>query len=237
MQFTTCEMIYLKMYRDVGNLNPYALDYPVCTEDSTTKGGRPLAKHGRTQRTWLMNHMLAGLTAGEKESETVTAIRKQLKLEPVEGYEPCEEDYMTSYLNQANVKAALHVQGDIDWVDCSRTLRYKQSDGKNDMTPYYNYLIDGGFKLNILVYSGDDDDVCATVGTQSWIWDLGYEVSGKAWQDYTVSEQTAGYITKWANTKLAFATVHGAGHEVPTYKPEVALELFKMYLSGELTNA
>ena len=115
--------------------------------------------------------------------------------------------------------------------------RYDQSDGKNDMTPYYNYLIDGKFGLNLLVYSGDDDDVCATVGTQSWIWDLGYNVSGRAWQAYTVSEQTAGYITKWADTKLAFATVHGAGHEVPTYKPEIALSLWKSYLAGELTNA
>lgn len=39
-------------------------------------------------------------------------------------------------------------------------------DRHNDMTPYYNYLIDGGFGLNILVFSGDDDDVCATIGTQ-----------------------------------------------------------------------
>jgi hypothetical protein len=52
-----------------------------------------------------------------------------------------------------------------------------------------------------------------------------------------VSDQTAGYITKWTNTKLAFATVHGAGHEVPTYKPDIALELFRMYLAGEITDA
>ena len=45
------------------------------------------------------------------------------------------------------------------------------------MTSYYNYLLDGNYGLNIVVYSGDDDDVCATVGTQSWIWDLGYKVS------------------------------------------------------------
>jgi hypothetical protein len=66
------------------------------------------------------------------------------------------------------------------------------------MTPIYNYLIDGDYGLNILVFSGmcmacllvvfhlghekfssfagDDDDVCATVGTQDWIWGLGYEV-------------------------------------------------------------
>ena len=51
-----------------------------------------------------------------------------------------------------------------------------------DMTPIYNYLIDGGFGLNILVYSGDDDDVCATVGTQvgvlllGWLWVSGIGV-------------------------------------------------------------
>jgi carboxypeptidase C (cathepsin A) len=228
-------MIFLKMYRDVGNLNPYALDYPVCTEDASTHRG--LSKFGRTQRAWLLNHVHASMRENGKESETVAAIRKQIKLEPVSGYEPCEADYMTTYLNQASVKTALHVKSDVEWVDCSRTLRYQQSDGRNSMVPYYQYLIDGDFKLNILVYSGDDDDVCPTIGTQSWIWDMGYNVSGKSWQDYTVSGQVGGYLTKWANTKLAFATVHGAGHEVPTYKPDVALSLFKMYLNGELTDA
>lgn len=34
------------------------------------------------------------------------------------------------------------------------------------------------------------------------------------WQTYTVNDQTAGYITKWKDTKLGFVTVHKAGHEV-----------------------
>ncbi len=29
-------MIYMKMYREVGDLNPYALDYPVCVDDERT---------------------------------------------------------------------------------------------------------------------------------------------------------------------------------------------------------
>ncbi len=69
------------------------------------------------------------------------------------------------------------------------------------------------------------------------IWDLGYEVSGNEWQTYMVNKQTAGFLTKWSNTKMAFLTVHGAGHEVPTYKPEVALDLYKRFLAGEFTNA
>jgi hypothetical protein len=29
-------------------------------------------------------------------------------------------------------------------------------------------------------------------------------------------------------------TVHGAGHEVPTYKPKEALDLFEKYLSNSI---
>lgn len=231
----TCEMLFLRMYREIGDLNPYALDYPVCTDDS-----RRAAKYGRNQRAALMRHELdaMALAAGYNSSDfsdALGAIKSAIKLEPVDGYEPCVEDYMTEYLNLAEVKEAIHVKSDIDWVDCSRTIKYKQSDGPHSMTSYYQYLIDGKFGLDILVYSGDDDDVCATIGTQSWIWDLGYTVASQ-WKDYTVDGQTAGYITKWKDTKLALATVHGAGHEVPTYKPEAALWLWASYLKGELTN-
>ena len=43
---------------------------------------------------------------------------------------------------------------------------------------------------------------------------MGYNVSGKMWQEQTYDGQTSGYLTKWADTKFAFLTVHGAGHEV-----------------------
>jgi len=212
-----CELLFTQMYLQVGNLNPYALDYPVCTDS--------VARAGRAQRYWFMNHLL-----GNSSKVLRNAVLGS------EAYEPCAEDYATTYLNQENVKAAIHVKSDVKWEMCSYTIRYKQSDGLTSMTPIYNYLIDGGFGLNILVYSGDNDAVCGTIGTQDWIWDLGYEVDGRMWQTYTVSEQVAGYITKWTNTKLGFLTVHGAGHEVPAYKPEIALDLWVRYLNGEWTN-
>jgi len=220
------------------------LDYLVCTEDSTTNEGRA-RKYGRAQRTWLLNHVLPSMFTQDSDAHgnyklsedhqaQIAVIKQTLGLKPtLAEYEPCADDYMTSYLNQASVKTAIHVKTDIDWVDCSRSIRYKQTDGMADMTPNYNYLIDGGYKLNIVVYSGDDDDVCATIGTQSWIWDLGYDVSGRSWQAYTVDGQVGGYLTKFEKG-LTFATVHGAGHEVPTYKPSVAYWLWDSYLKGEL---
>lgn len=222
------------MYAEVGNLNPYALDYPVCLEDSPRKSGR-------SQRTWLLNHQLGAMKAeynGANDAGLANIRKSIVGLEPPSDYEPCEDQYMTTYLNLPEVKAALHVKSDIKWADCSRTIRYNQLDGAKSMVPIYKYLIDKRFGLNILVYSGDNDDVCATIGTQSWIWDMGYHVAGRRWQQWlTADGQTAGYLTKWRNTKLAFATVHGAGHEVPAYKPQAALELFAHYIKGEWTDA
>ena len=137
------------MYLQIGDLNPYALDWPVCLESSP-------AKYGRAQRTWLMNHMLGGMQMGE---EKLGAMRKAIGLSEVQEYVPCEINYSSEYLNLPAVKAALHVNADIEWEECARNIRYKQSDGRNSMVPVYQYLSDGGYGLNILVYSGDDDSV------------------------------------------------------------------------------
>lgn len=43
---------------------------------------------------------------------------------------------------------------------------YNLTDVLAPMMPVYQQLIKSGAKLNILVYSGDDDAVCATLGSQ-----------------------------------------------------------------------
>lgn len=197
-----CLKSYIQIENEVGNLNPYALDYPVCTADSTA-----VSKKGHAQRLWFLNSLFSRFS---KED------RQLLGLKSTDEYQPCEDDYASNYLNLDAVKQAIHVKSDIKWESCSNKISYSSTDSTQVSTaPIYNYLIDGNFGLNILVYSGDDDSVCATIGTQAWIWDLGYKVSS-SWQSYVVDEQVAGYLTKWSGTKLGFLTIHGAGHEVPT---------------------
>jgi len=215
-----CALLAVKMLNGIGDLNPYALDYPVCLSESK-------AKYGRAQRIWQLTHQLAGMGIEPHQ------VGLKLKSE----YEPCEENYATTYLNQLTVKAALHVNKDIKWNECSNKLHYNSTDMTEVSTaPIYNSLIDGKHRLNILVYSGDDDGVCGTIGTQNWIWALGYEVAGKSWKSYEVNGQVAGYLTQWKGTKLGFLTVHGAGHEVPAYKPEIAFDLWKNFLAGTFTD-
>jgi carboxypeptidase C (cathepsin A) len=207
-----------KLFEEVGDFNPYALDFPVCSTP---------VKYGRRQRQWFRRSLHA------QRSDTQKATTRELSSD---AYEPCTSNYAVTYLNRDEVKDAIHVTSNIAWEECSRVMHYNYSDSDISMTPIYNYLIDGNYGLDILVYSGDDDSICATIGTQDWIWDLGYNISGTPWSTYTVGGQTAGFLTKWTNTKLAFLTVHGAGHEVPAYRPDVALDLWTKYLKGEFTN-
>ena len=49
------------------------------------------------------------------------------------------------------------------------TVDYDYNDMKNSTAPIYKYLIDSDPNLNILIFSGDDDAVCSTLGTQNWV--------------------------------------------------------------------
>ena len=178
----------------------------------------------------------------------------------VTAYEPCTDVFATDYLNRLDVQAAIHVDGGaarsnataVEWSECSRSLHYNMTDSRTPMMPIYSYLLDpkNGFGLKILVYSGDDDDVCATEGSQEWIYSLGfdtatdvdgvYDLAWHAWHydDDTFGRQTGGFVVNYDQSQMsgdfAFITAHGCGHEVPTYKPQLALEIFRNYLSGEV---
>ena len=52
----------------------------------------------------------------------------------------------------------------------------------------------------------------------------------KVWKAYNA---TAGYVTV-LSPRIAFVTVHDAGHEVPAYQPARSLTLLQLYLSRDL---
>ena len=210
---SACTYLILDFMKKIGNLNPYALDYPVC-----------LSGQQRAFREFIY-----GQDA------------KSLGAKALSAFEPCGDEYASTYLNRADVKAAIHVRANIVWEECSRTTKYQMADKMLPMEKYYPQILNSKTHptLRILVYSGDDDSVCGTVGTQRWIYDLGFKVAS-LWDTWFVDGQTAGYITKFRTdgmreaSRFAFMTVHGAGHEVPTYKPKEAFELFRMYLDNAI---
>jgi len=226
LNLTNCEMLEIRMGTEVGNLNPYAVDYPICVTDEQT-GKKMRGKGSRHQMTWALNFMLP-----DHLKAVIMPTTNEL-------YEPCEEDYNIKYLNRADVKAAIHVKSDIQWDECSSELRYNTLDRMVSMVPVYqDILAQDDANLSILVYSGDDDAVCGTIGTQEWIWSLGYSPVSKeeTWKSWMYNGQVAGFATRFdtsaTNNKLSFVTVHKAGHEVPAYVPQEGFDLFSKYLSG-----
>jgi len=227
-----CYWTTKKIDAQIGERNFYGLDFPMCRLVSD-------AKHTAEQVVSLLHHIHENRK--DKLNARMTSNNGDIKstfLNPSKSlrYEPCIHDYTRLYLNQPTVKAAIHVKKDITWMKCSEVLQYQYTDMDISMVPIYQYLIDGEYELDILIFSGDDDSVCSTLGTQDWIWNLGYDVSEPAWQTYSVKNQPSGYLTKWKGKKLGFLTVHGAGHEVPMYAPEVAFQMFQDFIAGKLTD-
>lgn len=222
---SVCSTLIIDFMKKIGNLNPYALDYPVCVS---------------SQQVWVTDMMSNIIKNANPDAyHSFGYIFNQVPKK--DEYEPCEDNYAANYLNDDGVKSSLHVRGDIEWEECSRTVKYEYLDKMLPMEHYYNELLNSvsDKNLRILVYSGDDDSVCGTIGTQKWLWDLGFPVkTNEYWKVWEIDSQVAGYISQFEtpfskDSRLTFATVHYAGHEVPTYKPKEAFYLFKAYLNND----
>jgi Serine carboxypeptidase len=66
------------------------------------------------------------------------------------------------------------------------------------------------------------------------IFNLGYSAVD-TFTTYKFKDQTAGFLTRFRDTRLAFLTIHGAGHEVPAYQPEIAFDMWTKFLAGNFT--
>ena len=72
----------------------------------------------------------------------------------LEGSPPCvDAKGGTTYLNRKDVKAALHVKGDIEWTICSNTLRYT-SIWSGDMNPIYDDIFALDADIYMTMYNG-----------------------------------------------------------------------------------
>lgn len=232
-------------------INPYALDYPVCLDkngdlkmDPKRMQHHQLMKH--TGKFDLMQEAMKQVEEENMEDMTVSSTSEKRRLEKYAEYKPCEEDYFTKYLNREDVREAIGVHKDAgEWEVCSSKINYSQDDSNKSLIKFYKKVVTAGLEMNLhmMVYSGDDDSICSLSGTQDWIYDLGIEPKrGKVWKHWFDSKgQVAGYKTLFENkvTKkgdqgfFVFVTVHGAGHEVPAYKPAQSLEMFSAYLKGK----
>ncbi|CAI9104247.1 OLC1v1002880C2 [Oldenlandia corymbosa var. corymbosa] len=145
------------------------------------------------------------------------------------------DDYVVSELwgNEVAVQEALHIRnGTIKkWKRCGGT-HYEEN--IESVVHYHKLLSDKGIKA--LVYSGDHDMNIPYVGTLEWIRLLNLTVDDD-WRPWRVADQVAGYteryIHKESQAHLTFATLKGAGHTAPEYKPKECLAMLERFFDSD----
>ncbi|XP_074572547.1 serine carboxypeptidase-like 18 isoform X1 [Curcuma longa] len=134
------------------------------------------------------------------------------------------------WANSNIVRKALNVKkGTIkEWIRCNRHLPYAKELKSN--IKYHLSLLQRGYRA--LVYSGDHDLMVPFSGTKQWIKALNFSIA-EDWRSWHVGGQVAGYTMTYSNN-LTFATVKGAGHTAPEYKPQECLAMIMRWISSAL---
>jgi hypothetical protein len=114
-------------------------------------------------------------------------------------YDPCGEVYINEYLGDIDVQKSLNVLDQSateakPWEFCSDIFEsWPLSDYNADTTQLYAEIFNHKKKpknFKMLVFSGDVDGVCATVGTQEWIYSLENTNIYSLWQPLYISVDT-----------------------------------------------
>nr|POF20844.1 serine carboxypeptidase-like 18 [Quercus suber] len=89
----------------------------------------------------------------------------------------------------------------------------------------------------ILIYSGDHDMVIPHISTYAWIESLNLTIATD-WGPWFVDGQIAGYTMEsyYKKSRLTYATVKGAGHTAPEYKPKECFAMLEYVLASDCSS-
>uniref|UniRef100_A0A4W3JTE1 Carboxypeptidase n=1 Tax=Callorhinchus milii TaxID=7868 RepID=A0A4W3JTE1_CALMI len=145
---------------------------------------------------------------------------------------PCTNSTPSStFLNDWAIRRALHVPNVVqNWEICSSAVNLQYTRLYADMKDQYLKLLN---QYRILVYNGDVDMACNFMGDQWFVESLQQlvTVNRRPWLYNKGVNQIGGFVKEFSN--LAFVTIKGAGHMVPTDKPQAAFTIFSRFLRKE----
>lgn len=140
----------------------------------------------------------------------------------------------TLYLNNPLIKQALHIPDQaLDWVICSAEVNLNYRREFMDMKKQYLALL-SALKYRVLVYNGDVDMACNFMGDEWFVESLNQQVQvqRRTWlYDTADGKQVGGFVKEFEN--IAFLTVKGSGHMVPSDKPAAAFAMFSRFIHRE----
>lgn len=141
-----------------------------------------------------------------------------------------------SFLQDESVQRSLGVREGQDWVMCNQTV-YLPFVMSGDWFARLDGAVETLLAANIpvLIYNGDADAMCDWVGSKAWATEMDWEHKAQWGATPDVSFTVAGRAAGLERSVhgFTFLQVFDAGHMVPMDQPEVALELFREFLSAD----
>jgi len=148
--------------------------------------------------------------------------------DPAHGCKAELGDVLTNYLNNPAVQTAINAKP-TTWSICTSNINYTTN--VQTTIPFYQGFFSSNPSITIMIYSGDVDVATVPFGvSQRCLAELNRPVTSH-WQPWFVNGETAGYVEVF--DKYTYATVKGAGHEVPTYQPYNAFAMFERFLTSQ----
>eukprot|EP01102_Stenamoeba_stenopodia_P000791 TRINITY_DN1073_c0_g1_i1.p1 TRINITY_DN1073_c0_g1~~TRINITY_DN1073_c0_g1_i1.p1 ORF type:complete len:491 (-),score=101.97 TRINITY_DN1073_c0_g1_i1:72-1496(-) len=196
---------------EMGNINIYDIYQDVCLSNGTSNQAKQLMKY---------------IGSSEAPLNTFFRMHDELVGEQ-QAYPPCVENYLTTYLNNPDVQAAIHANISYPWAGCSSIVNYSRPDLLTPILDIYRTLVG---QIEILVFSGDVDAIVPITGTRLWLDVLNLPITSPFAPWTAPDGQVGGYVTIYDG--LTFTSVRNAGHMVAGTQPLRALTMFANFLQG-----
>ncbi|KAL0383059.1 UNVERIFIED_CONTAM: Serine carboxypeptidase 24 [Sesamum calycinum] len=199
-----CEdALYYAQDHEFGNIDHYSIYTPSCNAST----GKPLLSP--TLKNTLISPRFSGYDPALRTMPRYTITGRTCR-------RPCMQ-----------ILPGFHINGRLAGMHCD-VLGRNWKDSEASMLPTYKKLIAAG--LRIWVFSGDTDAVVPVTATRLSLSHLNLKIKVPWYPWYSGAGQVGGWTEVYDG--LTFATVRGAGHEVPLIQPRRGFILFRTFLSG-----
>lgn len=170
----------------------------------------------------------------KKEKKSISALGDPAPPLRPDGY-PCGGDQaLAEWISRADVKAALNVDPSSSFhsFDNGEGFVYNLTWPSN--FPLLRRLQTGQDGISVLAYNGETDPSISSIKTQNWTMALDFPIK-ENWRPWTYPPEVnsgivAGMVRQFEG--LTHATIRGAGHMLPTYRPFSAYLMIKNWISG-----
>lgn len=155
------------------------------------------------------------------------------KKPPSSGGYPCGGSRaLRLWVNTSSVKENLHVDPSAFFFLSDDGNDFNYAFTRDDTVGLMKTLAESGRR--VLVYDGDSDPALNSFHAQNWTEGVGFPVreSWRAWTIDGTQHAAAGHVVRYEHN-FDFVTIRGAGHMVPTYKPDAAYTMIKSWLQNK----